>query len=67
MSIQAAIERVGTAKALADLIGVSPQVVSNWKTRGVPPEQCKAIEAATGVTVKDLRPEDWRKYWPELG
>jgi DNA-binding transcriptional regulator YdaS (Cro superfamily) len=65
VSIQTAIDKAGTAKALADLLGVTSQVVSNWKTRGVPPEQCKAIEAATGVSVKDLRPDDWSRYWPE--
>lgn len=39
-----------------------------WKHReSVPPEYCAAIEAATGVTRQELRPQDWQAIWPELG
>lgn len=68
MSIQVAIDRLGDRgglKALADALGVTSQVVSNWKTRGVPPNKCKAIEVLTGVSVRELRPDDWGDYWPE--
>ncbi len=65
VTIQTAIDRKGSAQALADALGVTPQVVSNWKTRGVPANMCKAIEAVTGVSVRELR-DDWRDYWPEL-
>lgn len=66
MGIRTAIDKSGGGKALAAILGVTPQAVSNWKDRGVPPGKCKAIEAATGVSVKELRPEDWRDFWPEL-
>lgn len=39
-----------------------PQVVGNWRHRGVPAEYCPAIERATRGTVRceDLRPDiDW--------
>lgn len=51
--------------ALASLLGVSPPCVSNWRKSGFPPRYCKRIEAATGVSVTKLRPDDWRDFWPE--
>lgn len=59
----------GNAARLADIIGVSPQALSNWRVRGsVPIEHCVAIEKATceSVTRRDLRPDDWERIWPEL-
>lgn len=50
---------------LALSLDESLQVLSNWKTRGIPASKCKAIEALSGVSVRLLR-EDWRDYWPEL-
>lgn len=48
---------------LAKAIGVVPQVVNNWLTRGrIPAEHCPAIERATNGAVRceDLRPDvDW--------
>jgi DNA-binding transcriptional regulator YdaS (Cro superfamily) len=66
--IELASDAVGSAKKLADLLGVSVQVVSNWRDRGIPIERCVAIENATGgkVTRRELRPDDWRSIWPEL-
>jgi len=48
--------RIGVAKAT----GVdTAEAVSNWKSRGVPPGRCLAIQIATKgeVTVHDLRPD----------
>lgn len=55
-------------KRLASAVGASPQVVSNWRTRGAPVERCADIERATGGVVMrwDLRPDDWHRIWPEL-
>ncbi len=66
--IEAAAETCGGLTKLAASIGQSPQVVSNWRTRGVPIEHCVAIEVATegAVTRRDLRPTDWPRIWPEL-
>ena len=32
----------------------------------MPPEHCAVIEARTGVSRRDLRPDDWHRIWPEL-
>jgi DNA-binding transcriptional regulator YdaS (Cro superfamily) len=60
----------GSQRDLADKIGITPVLISQWanELRPVPPERCVEIERATGgqVTRKDLRPEDWHKIWPEL-
>lgn len=63
-----AIERASGVSALARLIGVNQSTVSMWRARGgsVPVEHCAAIEAATGVTRRELRPDDWSRIWPEL-
>lgn len=67
-ALDTAARLVDGRKILADLLGVSVAAIGNWKVRGVPVEHCFAIEQATkgAVTRKDLRPDDWQKYWPEL-
>lgn len=62
------LDKAGVRAAIADVIGVSPQAVSNWKVREVPIEHCAAIEKAThgAVTRQELRPDDWQHIWPEL-
>jgi DNA-binding transcriptional regulator YdaS (Cro superfamily) len=56
--------------ALAQSIGVTAPVVSDWSTgkKAVPIGRCVAIERATdgAVTRRDLRPHDWQEIWPEL-
>ena len=65
-----AIESSGGVGLLAQSIGVTQTVISNWRARGgsVPAIHCAAIERATNgaVTRKDLRPDDWGRIWPEL-
>lgn len=62
------VAATGTYAELAKRLGVSPQSVSNWRSDGViPARYCKAIEALSGVSVKELRPNDWRHYWPDQG
>ncbi len=60
----------GRSLAIAQAVGVTPPVVSDWVTgkKGIPLERCVAIEVATKgeVTRRDLRPNDWQKIWPEL-
>lgn len=53
----------GLSKLAAEL-GESPQAVANWKQRGIPAARCKAVERLTGIPVRELRPHDWRDYWP---
>ena len=54
-----AIKAAGGAGALAKSIGVGPSAVSNWKLAGVPASRCPAIEALTGVPMRELRPDLW--------
>lgn len=60
----------GAVGKLARRLGVSSADVSNWRhgRRAVPIVRAVDIEAATdgAVTRKELRPEDWRRIWPEL-
>jgi DNA-binding transcriptional regulator YdaS (Cro superfamily) len=60
----------GRSAELSRLIGVPNSFVSNM-ARGkkeIPAEHCRAIVDFTdgAVTVQELRPNDWHKYWPEL-
>jgi len=54
-----AAETCGSWAALAKALGVSPMVVNNWRSRGIPPNRCIPIEQATAgvVTRHDLRPD----------
>ena len=45
--ITKAIEEAGSVKALAEIVGVTPQGVSQWKR--VPQKHVRAIEALTGI------------------
>ena len=60
----------GRSLAIAQALGVTPPVVSDWVTgkKGVPLERCVQIERATNGEVRrqDLRPVDWQDIWPEL-
>jgi hypothetical protein len=54
---------------LADQIGVSIQVVVNWRLRGVPPRRFRDIAAALGITVDQLEgvsPPPWERQSTEL-
>ncbi|WP_168793570.1 transcriptional regulator [Paraburkholderia aromaticivorans] len=61
---------LGGNAALARAIGVKPPTVQQWVNgeRPVPPSRCVAVERLTHgeVTRKELRPDDWAEYWPEL-
>ena len=58
----------GGRGAMAQLLGVSVSAIGNWKARGTPPKQCCLIEQLVdrAVTRRDLRPDDWQVFWPEL-
>ena len=53
------------AAGLAVALGETIQTVWNWRARGFPPNKCQAIQRVTGVSVRDLRPDEWADYWPE--
>ena len=59
------------SRALSEKMGktIVSQHVINWRERGsVPSDYALAIEELTGgrVTRKDLRPDDYWFWWPEL-
>lgn len=58
-ALRKAIDALGSQAELARKLDVSDMAVSQWKKRGVPPERCRDIEAATGgaVTRYELRPD----------
>lgn len=51
------VAAVGSQTALAKLCSVTPQAVSKWRRNGIPPKQCRVIEAATGVPSAKQRPD----------
>ena len=63
--IDKAISTVGSLSALSELLGESPQTVSNWRSRQVPADRCPSIERAThgAVRCEELRPD---VYWAYL-
>lgn len=67
--IERAISEAGGLTKLAHMLGVTAPTVHEWKTlkRPVPASRCNAIvQLANGkVTLQELRPDDWRDYWPE--
>ncbi|MEJ2410018.1 MAG: YdaS family helix-turn-helix protein [Novosphingobium sp.] len=59
VALTTAIARIGSQSALARLIGVAQQSVSAWVLSGkrLPAEHVLVVEAATGVSRHDLRPD----------
>ncbi len=51
------IKELGGPSELARIAGVKPPSVTEWRTRGIPPERCPAIERAKHgrVTCEQLR------------
>lgn len=54
-------------EALGKHFDVSKGAVHQWK-KSIPAEHCAGLEALTNkkFTRQMMRPNDWRKYWPEL-
>lgn len=46
-AFQQAIDKVGSSGKLAELLNVRPQVVSNWRERGIPTDMALDIERVT--------------------
>lgn len=71
-AIREAVEAAKGPSNLARVVGVSPQMVTQWTSddpkrhRPVAAPHCPAIEKNFGVSRKRLRPNDWHKYWPDL-
>ncbi|MGL4573946.1 MAG: transcriptional regulator [Burkholderiaceae bacterium] len=61
-ALQKAIDVFKTDKAFASAMQISPQTLSNWKTRGVPVPECPRVERVTGLRgiCERLQPSiDW--------
>jgi Putative antitoxin of bacterial toxin-antitoxin system, YdaS/YdaT len=50
---------------LAEFVKETTQTVCNWRRRGIPPHKVMALSLRTGISVRELRPDDWQEYWPE--
>lgn len=71
MKLDAYLSKNNISQAdFADSIGVTQGMVYQWinKDRPVTPIKCVEIENKTNgqVSRKDLRPDDWKRIWPEL-
>jgi DNA-binding transcriptional regulator YdaS (Cro superfamily) len=56
-ALRTAIKQYGGAPRLAEALGVKPQAIANWVSRGAPKEKCLVIENLTGVRCEELRPD----------
>ncbi|MBN3757187.1 helix-turn-helix domain-containing protein [Paraburkholderia sp. Tr-20389] len=56
-ALRTAIKQYGGALRLAEALGVKPQAIANWVSRGTPKEKCLVIENLTGVRCEELRPD----------
>jgi DNA-binding transcriptional regulator YdaS (Cro superfamily) len=54
-ALEKAINAAGGLSKLAKMLEVKPQVVHNWRVRGIPAERVLDIERATGVPRNKLR------------
>lgn len=66
--IERAAKAVGSQAKLGEALGVTQQNISYWKKTSVPMEYGAAMELASkgAVTRKEMWPDTWHKYWPEL-
>lgn len=55
--IERAADDLGSQRALAEAMGVSPQAVNKWKSKRVPPERVLDFERVTGVSRHEIRPD----------
>ena len=56
-TLMKAIKAIGTQRALAKACGVKPQVITRWLHTVTPPARVLTIEAATGISRHELRPD----------
>jgi len=65
------IDALGGTCAVADLVGVKPPSVSEWKSNNFIPDnqliRLAVIAEERGIcTRQTLFPEEWKSIWPEL-
>ncbi|WP_375592274.1 transcriptional regulator [Chitiniphilus eburneus] len=59
-------EKDRTQQRLADALGVSQGLISQWVNTGRPiaPRHCIKLSRITGIPLDKLRPKDWHLIWP---
>lgn len=64
--LRAAIEKLGSQSALAELVGVRQPAVSKWLAKGapLPAEFVLRVEAETGISRHELRPDVYPQDMP---
>jgi DNA-binding transcriptional regulator YdaS (Cro superfamily) len=66
------IELLGGNTAVANLCGISPQAVADWKLKGIPHYRLVYLGAELErlshglVSRRDICPDKWQLIWPEL-
>jgi DNA-binding transcriptional regulator YdaS (Cro superfamily) len=69
-AIKSACDILGSQSAMAKALDLSVPTVNEWVqgARPVPHRFCLTIENLTGgkVSRRDLAPDSWHEYWPEL-
>lgn len=56
--LKKAIKTAGNMSRLARACNIKPQSVRGWLLRGeIPVKRCKEVERATGIPVRELRPD----------
>lgn len=57
----------GASAEIARSLEVTRALVAMWAkgVREVSMDKVKRVEAMTGISVRELRPDDWHLYWPE--
>lgn len=67
-ALDEAANALGGKAELLQVLDVSPQAYSQWRTGAMKVSTLRAvqIEQLTGVSRSRLRPYDWEKQWPEI-
>ena len=60
------VEKIGSQKGVADLVGVSPQAITKWINGRIPAERVLEIERLTGVSRHELRPDLYPREKPRF-
>jgi DNA-binding transcriptional regulator YdaS (Cro superfamily) len=60
--IRLAIEKAGSVKALAEMLNVTPQAISQWKR--IPADRVPDLERVSGIPRHELRPDMWEAPAP---